>query len=156
MDFNSLKDMNNLKALLKNIGNDFVKNVSNVKNISKDDFKNGFNTYFVDYLKNNYLEFEGRVSRHQYWMFAIYSILIAVALQIVIFVLPFLAFLSHIYFFALLVPSVGLGIRRLHDINLFGLFFLIAIIPVLGFFAMLFLFSIPSDAGDNKYGSVVK
>ncbi len=156
MDFKSLKDTNNLKALLKSMGHDIAEAFKSVKTVNGEKFKNGFNTYFVDYLKNNYAKFDGRVTRRQYWMFVLYSMLISIAFNVVIAILPFLAILSVIYSLALLVPSIGLVVRRLHDLNLSGWFFLIAFIPVLGGLALLFLFCMPGDAEDNKFGPAVK
>lgn len=156
MDFNLLKDTNNLKALLKGMGNDIVEAFKGVQDVNVEKLKNGFNTYFVEYLKNNYAKFDGRVTRRQYWMFALYSMLVSIALKIIIAILPFLEIVSLLYAIALVVPSIGLGIRRLHDLNLSGWFFLIAFIPVLGGLALLFLFCMPSDAGENKFGSAEK
>ncbi len=156
MDFNTLKDTNNLKSLVSEMGKDIVEAFKSVKNVNAETFKRGFNTYFVDYLKNNYANFNGRISRRQYWMFALYSVLISFALNIVIMILPFLAVLSLIYALALLVPSFSLIIRRLHDINLSGWFLLISIVPVLGALALLFLLCMPSDKGENKFGTEVK
>lgn len=156
MDFNSLKDTNNLKALLKGIGHDIAEAFKSIKDVNGEKFKNGFNTYFVEYLKNNYANFEGRVTRRQYWMFSLYSMLISIAFNIVIAILPFLAIVSLIYSLALLAPSFSLVIRRLHDVNLSGWFLLIAFIPVVGALALLFLFCLPGDAEDNKFGPAVK
>ncbi len=156
MDFNTLKDTNNLKALVSEMGKDIVDAFKDVKNVNAETFKNGFNTYFVDYLKNNYANFSGRISRRQYWMFALYSMLISLAFNIVITVLPFLAILSLIYSLAILVPSLSLIIRRLHDVNLSGWFLLIAVVPFLGALALLFLLCMPSDKGENKFGAEPK
>lgn len=156
MDFNSLKDTNNLKALLKGMGQDIAGAFKGIKNVNGESFKNGFNTYFVDYLKNNYANFNGRISRRQYWMFALYSFVISIVFNIAIAILPFLAILSLIYSLALLVPSFSLIIRRLHDVNLSGWFLLVAIVPVLGALALLFLLCMPGDKGDNKFGPEVK
>lgn len=156
MDFNSLKDTNNLKALLKDMGKDIAGAFKSVKDVNVEKVKNGFNTYFVEYLKNNYAKFDGRVSRREYWMFSLYSILVSIALQIVILILSPLAIVSLLYAVALLVPSIGLGIRRLHDINLSGWFFLIALVPFIGGLALLFLFCLPSDKGKNDFGTLEK
>lgn len=156
MDFNSLKDTNNLTALLKSMGHDIVEAFKSVKDVNAEKVKNGFNTYFVEYLKNNYAKFDGRVTRRQYWMFTLYSMLVSIAMNIVIAILPFLAIVSLLYAIALIVPSIGLGIRRLHDLNLSGWFFLIAFVPVLGGLALLFLFCMPGDAEENKFGSAEK
>ena len=156
MNINDLRNFDTVKEIALNIVEDLKKEIEKIKNVNKESFINGFNKCFVDYLKNEYVKFDGRVSRCQYWMFAIYSILIAIAISLVVFILPFLGFLSTLYILAILVPSVGLGVRRLHDINLSGWWFLLALIPYLGFVAMVFLFAIPSDNKSNDFGAKVK
>lgn len=156
MNFNSLKDVNNLKLLLKSIGNDIVEAFKSVKDVNVEKFKKGFNVYFVDYLKSSYANIDGRIGCRQYWMFALYSILVSIALQILVIIFPSLAVLGLLYSLAILVPSIGLGVCRLHDINLSGWFFLIAVIPYIGFFALVFLFCIPSDKQANNYGPEAK
>ena len=156
MDFNSLKDTNNLKALLSEMGRDIVNAFKSVKDVNGEKFKAGFNAYFVDYLKNNYTNFEGRVTRRQYWMFVLYNVLVSFVIGFIGGLIPVLSFLSLLYVIAIIVPSVGLGIRRLHDLNLSGWFYLLVIIPFVGSLALLFLFCVPGDAGDNKFGPAAK
>lgn len=153
MDFNSLKDVNNLKALVKGMGKDIIDAFNSVKDVNGEKFKEGLNTYFVDYLKNNYLEFNGRVSRRQYWMFTLYSCIVGFVLSFIAAIIPFLSIFVLLFLLALIIPSVCLGIRRLHDLNLSGWFYLIAFIPFVGGLVLLFLFCIPGDKEDNKFGA---
>lgn len=153
MDFNSLKDVNNLKTVLKNMGKDIVDAVKSVKNVNVEKFKAGLNTYFIEYLKNNYAKFDGRVSRRQYWMFTLYSSLISFVIGFIGGLIPLLSIFSLIYVFAIIVPSVCLAIRRMHDINLSGWFLLMSVIPFVGGLALLFLVCLPGDKESNKYGS---
>ena len=79
MDFKSLKDVNNVKALFLEIWKSFSAEVSKLKDLNKDSFVGAFNKYFWNYLKDeykklmqlnlNYFKFEGRATRKQYWMF---------------------------------------------------------------------------------------
>lgn len=147
MDFNTLKDVNNVKKLAKEIWSDIKTGFKNIK-INKETF----NEFFVEYLKNNYSKFDGRISRQQYWMFALYSMLIGIVLNICIVLLPFLAVFGIIYSFALLVPSICLIIRRLHDVNLSGWWFFVSLVPLLGAIALLIILCLPSDAKANNYG----
>lgn len=156
MDFNKFKDAENIKKEGIALWNDIVSEVKQLKNINGEKFKSGFNTYFVDYLKNDYVKFDGRVSRRQYWMFALYSMLISFVLGFVGGLIPFLSIISLLYVLAILVPSVGLGIRRLHDLNLSGWFFLICIIPFIGGIALVLLFCLPGDEKENNFGAAAK
>ncbi len=156
MDFSTLKNIDTLKSLAKGVCGDIVTEVKNLKTVNVEKAKTALNVYFVDYLKNNYLKFDGRVSRRQYWMFALYSSLISIIISFLACILPFLSILSLLYVLAILVPSVGLGVRRLHDIDLSGWFFLICLIPFIGGIALILLFCLPGDTGKNKFDSVAK
>ena len=156
MDINDFKDFNKVKEIALGISEDLKKEIEKVKDVNKENFIEGFNKCFVEYLKNEYVIFDGRVSRCRFWMFAIYSILISVALSLIAFILPFLCFLPKLYLLAILVPSVGLGVRRLHDIGLSGWWFLVSLVPYLGFVAVVFLFAISGDNKANDYGAKVK
>lgn len=154
MDFKSLKDVHNLNELLKGMGADIVNSFMSVKDVNVEKFKTGFNTYFIDYLKNNYLEFKGRVSRRQYWMFTLYSAILGFVFGVICGLIPVLKIFALLFVLALIIPSIGLGVRRLHDLNLSGLFYLIAFIPFVGGLAILFLFCMPGDKEDNNFGAV--
>ncbi len=156
MDFNTLKNTDTLKKTGKGICEDFIAEAKKIKSVNKETAKSAFETYFVDYLKKEYLRFDGRVSRRQYWMFALFSSLIGFVLGLVVAILPFLSFLSMLYMLALLVPSVGLAVRRLHDIDLSGWFFLICLIPCIGGLALILLFCLPGDARSNRFDAKVK
>lgn len=156
MDFSTLKDMNNAKAWLKDIGSGIVSAVKSVKNANLDKLKKYFKEYFVEYLKTSYTKFDGRVTRREYWMFAMYSTLIGIVFNILIMILPFIAVLGLLYSLALLVPSIGLGVRRLHDIDLSGWWFLIAVVPFVGGISLLLLFCTPGDKAANRFGPAEK
>ena len=151
MDFNSLKDSNNLKALVKGMGKDIADAFKSIKDVNGEKFKAGLNTYFIDYLKNNYLEFKGRVSRRQYWMFTLYSAILGFVVGLIAGLIPVLSIFALLFSLALIIPSIGLGIRRLHDLNLSGWFYLIAFVPFVGGLSLLFLFCMPGDEGANKF-----
>ena len=147
-----LKDFEKDKAVAKQIFVDLKNEFPKLKQINADKFKAAFNEYFVEYLKNNYKEFGGRISRRQYWMFALFSSLVSIVIGLIAGIIPILSIVSLLYALALIVPSVGLGIRRLHDIGLSGWFFLIALIPYIGGIALVMLFCIPGNVKSNEYG----
>ena len=152
MEINDFKDINKVKELVLGVANDVKKEIDKVRNINKESFLRGLNNCFIEYLKNEYTKFDGRVSRCKYWMFALYSMLFGVIISLLTAVFPFLDVLSIFYFLVLLVPSIGLGVRRLHDINFSGWWFAISIIPYVGGLALVFLFVLPGDKKANNYG----
>jgi uncharacterized membrane protein YhaH (DUF805 family) len=98
------------------------------------------------YLKvlKNYAVFEGRARRKEYWYFALVSAVISLTL---IFSGTWLGlpYLDSIYSLAVFIPSLAVGVRRIHDVNKSGWFILIPIYNLILFFT-------EGDTGPNKYG----
>lgn len=63
----------------------------------------------------------------------------------------FNAFMA-LYSLATLLPNVGVGVRRLHDIGRSGWWVLIAVVPVIGALVLLFFAIQGSQPGTNKWG----
>lgn len=110
------------------------------------DFKKIMN-FFLDPIKNHYADFNGRAGREEFWMY----IAVYFAIYVILTVLH-LGMLAMLFSLALLVPSLAIGARRLHDTNLSGWLQLIGIIPVLGLIVMIVLLVREGDKGANKYG----
>ena len=118
-------------------------------------FKAIFNKYFVDYLKINYTNFEGRVSRSQYWYFVLCYVLVAIPLAIIDGILFQSQVLTLILSLALIVPQIGIGVRRLHDLGKPGWWYFMVLIPLVGPIALLVLFCMKGENKDNQYGKIV-
>ncbi|MFT6992069.1 MAG: uncharacterized membrane protein YhaH (DUF805 family) [Paraglaciecola sp.] len=101
--------------------------------------------YFTDALKK-YADFTGRARRKEYWMF----ILIYLIINIVLAVLG-LDIISMLVGLALLVPSISIAARRLHDTGRTGWWQLIALIPIVGFI-ILIVFLAQDGHETNDYG----
>ena len=105
--------------------------------------------HFIDALKR-YADFSGRADRTQYWMFVLFYIIIYVILAVIDSALGTIL-LGLIFSLALLIPSISIGARRLHDIGRSGWWQLIALIPILGAIVLIVFFVQASD-DDNQYG----
>ena len=105
------------------------------------------------YLKvlKNYAVFNGRARRKEYWMFVLFN-------AIALFLLGFVdgatgmydpqtgnGTLSSIYYLAVLIPSLAVGVRRMHDVGKSGWFLLIPIYNLV-------LACTDSETNENKYG----
>ncbi|MCI4670559.1 MAG: DUF805 domain-containing protein [Bacteroidia bacterium] len=112
--------------------------------------------YFLDVLRNKYADFSGRARRSEYWYFQLFSFLISLALTLMDTFLGFnesgFGILSGIFSLALLIPSLAVGVRRLHDTGRSGWFLLIGLIPLIGAIILLVFFFQDSDPGENAYG----
>ena len=65
---------------------------------------------------------------------------------------PTLVILRIVYGLGVLLPSLAVGFRRLHDTNRSGWWLLLDLIPVIGAIVLLVFFCTDSNPGDNRYG----
>jgi uncharacterized membrane protein YhaH (DUF805 family) len=114
--------------------------------------------WYIDVLKK-YTVFSGRARRKEYWMFVLFSFIVSVVLSILDRVLGLnygpndsSGWLQTIYGLAVLLPSIAVAIRRMHDTNRSGWWILINLIPCVGFIWFIVLAAQEGTAGDNQYG----
>jgi uncharacterized membrane protein YhaH (DUF805 family) len=85
---------------------------------------------YKNIVLNNYANFEGRARRKEYWMFGLLNILIFFALSILS-LIPYLgiifSILWGIFMLGILVPSIAVAIRRMHDVGKSGWYMFIPI-----------------------------
>jgi len=111
---------------------------------------------FIKVVRDNYINFEGRARRKEFWMFTlVYTIIAFVTMGIdsVLFPEAELVNLNLLYSLGLLPPSVAVGVRRLHDTNRSGWWLLLWLLVFIGWVWILILQFLDSDIGDNDYGS---
>jgi len=112
--------------------------------------------WYIEVLKK-YAVFQGRARRKEYWMFTLFNVLIAMGLAFID-VFAGLAnedgvgALSTIYSLAVLLPGLGVAVRRLHDIGRSGWWLLIALVPVVGAVVLIVFAVLDSEPGSNEYG----
>ena len=75
-----------------------------------------FNKYFWDVIKNHYLDFKGRATRKQYWLYVLWYVVIYFILSVIAFSFESVGLvLLALYILAVLLPSIGIAARRLRD-----------------------------------------
>jgi len=99
--------------------------------------------YYLSVIKN-YALFMGRARRSEYWYFVLFNTIITAILVIIGLAIHFPS-LNTIYSLAVLIPSIAVGVRRMHDVNKSGWFILIPIYNLI-------LACTDGTAGDNNYG----
>lgn len=112
--------------------------------------------WYFEVLKK-YAVFSGRARRKEYWYFVLFNILIGVLLGFVEGLIGLApnspqSVLGTIYALAVLLPGLGVSVRRLHDTGKSGWWLLIALVPLIGGIVLLIFMVQDSDAGDNPYG----
>jgi uncharacterized membrane protein YhaH (DUF805 family) len=107
-----------------------------------DDFLNAVKTCF-----RKYVDFSGRAARPEFWWFFLFQIVVLIVTGILSSTLNGLAGL------AMLLPGLAVGARRLHDIGKSAWWLLIGLIPVVGFFVLLYFFVQPTGAANEHGGA---
>ena len=100
-----------------------------------------------------YAEFSGRARRQEYWMFFLFNILAGIALCIVDVILGTCGVLGLLYDLAVLIPGFAVFVRRLHDTDHSGWWWLIGFIPLVGFIVLLVFLCSDSKPGENRFGA---
>lgn len=123
-----------------------------------------FSHYFLDTVKNRFADFKGRSTRSEYWYFVLFALLISIVLRVIdtFMINPMMGMtpeeatkggiLITVFALAMLLPQIGVGVRRLHDVGMSGWWYLIALVPIIGALILIFFFVKDSQPGENMYG----
>ncbi|CAN7237759.1 DUF805 domain-containing protein [Mesorhizobium sp. LjRoot246] len=123
--------------------------------------------YFWRGVTQNYFNFAGRARRKEYWgyfLFWVISLLViggiglfadnemgnfdsSVSAAVTV-------GLCGTFILATLLPSLGMTVRRIHDIGLSGWLYLVVLIPTIGSLIILVFALIPTQARENQWGPV--
>ncbi|PHQ84252.1 MAG: DUF805 domain-containing protein [Thalassobium sp.] len=103
---------------------------------------------------NKYFTIQGRASRSEYWWFYLFVFLVGTvptqlgaAMQS-----NLITIIGGLISLALLVPIITAGIRRLHDKDKSGWWFLIGLVPIVGIILLLVWFVTEGTKGPNRFG----
>ncbi|HUY83298.1 MAG TPA: DUF805 domain-containing protein [Steroidobacteraceae bacterium] len=94
-----------------------------------------------------YAQFEGRAARPEYWWFVLFTIVVGAATKILG------DALYGVFALATLLPSIAVGVRRLHDTGRSGAWLLLWLIPVVGWFIVLIFEAERGVPDSNEYGA---
>ena len=116
--------------------------------------------WYLKVVRDNYSNFSGRARRSEYWYFILCNALIKLALGLITVAIIKASntmgiigiVLIILYSFAMVVPSLAVVVRRLHDVGKSGWFYFVSLIPLVGPIWILVLFCTEGDRGSNQYG----
>jgi uncharacterized membrane protein YhaH (DUF805 family) len=114
-------------------------------------------SWFVEALKK-YAVFSGRSRRKEYWYFVLFVVIINIVLNIIDSLIGTynrsagVGLLTSIFNLAVLIPSIAVSVRRLHDIDRTGWWVLISLVPLIGWIVLLVFHVQDSTPGTNRYG----
>jgi uncharacterized membrane protein YhaH (DUF805 family) len=124
--------------------------------------------WYVKALKQ-YVDFSGRARRREYWMFVLVNVVIVIALSVIdtllgtggfratagggsFYAANSLGLLSGLYTLAVLLPSIAVTVRRLHDTDRSGWWILLGFIPIIGGIILLVFYVLEGTRGPNRFG----
>jgi uncharacterized membrane protein YhaH (DUF805 family) len=116
----------------------------------------------MDYMLmplRRYAEFSGRSRRKEFWMFELGMLIAFVVLMTVEGMLGINTMVGGVYGplttllgLGLLVPSIAVAIRRLHDTDRSGWWLLLSFVPLVGALVLLFFYVSDGTSGPNRFG----
>lgn len=99
--------------------------------------------FYIKCIKN-YVTFNGRANRPEYWYFALFNFLISIGLLFVSRIIG-TDILRGLYVLFSFLPSIAAGVRRLHDTDRSGWWLLLPIVNII-------FLCLPGTLGDNRFG----
>lgn len=118
------------------------------------DFQTAIKTCF-----SKYVDWNGRAARSEYWWWALFVTVVSLALALIVdgailgIGMSGTGPASGLWSLATLLPSIFVGVRRLHDVDRSGWWLLIALIPLIGFLVLLYWFVTKGTDGENRFGA---
>ncbi|MBQ2950729.1 MAG: DUF805 domain-containing protein [Prevotella sp.] len=98
---------------------------------------------FLEAIKTcfgKFMTFGGRARRSEFWWFCLLN-----------FIIGCIPFVGWIWGLIVLIPSIAVGIRRLHDTGRSGWWYLLVLVPLVNLL-LIYFFICDSQAGSNEYG----
>lgn len=106
-------------------------------------------------LTVNYCNFTGRASRSEYWWFVLFGVIASFVISLVFcWSDTFRMIVSGLFSLAILLPNLGLMVRRMHDTGRSGWWVLINLIPIVGAIIYIVFACGESQNTPNKWGPV--
>lgn len=105
-----------------------------------------------------YRDFSGRSRRREYWNYIVFYLLLGIGATFLDNLFGFsdlgdnVGPIYSLFFIIMLVPSLAVSVRRLHDINKSGWVLLVGLIPIIGFIWLLIYCLREGTYGPNQYG----
>ena len=109
---------------------------------------------FIDAIRTclqKYVDFKGRARRSEYWYWFLFSTLIGVGAEAISRMMDNQT-ISVVAGIVMCLPSIAVAIRRLHDIGKSGWFYLLALVPVIGWIILFIWYVRDSEPVENRYG----
>lgn len=114
--------------------------------------------YYRICISDKYFDIKGIARRKEFFFFFLFNILLFIALFLFAALLIgitgslYCLLIPLIYILILIIPTISIILRRIHDVGKNNWYVLLFLIPVIGFLFFFLLFFIDGDANNNTYG----
>ena len=95
---------------------------------------------------SKYATFDGRATRSEFWWFYLFTVLASAAAGLIS------ETVSGLFSLAVLLPSLAVGARRLHDVDKSAWFLLLWLIPIIGWIVLIF-WNVQDSKEPNRFSS---
>ncbi len=111
-------------------------------------------------LTKKYADFTGRARRAEYWWFVLINFVVMFSLLVLTIILSgsndsltgLGGIIYAVYALGVILPSLAVTVRRLHDMGKSGWMLLIGLIPFVGLIILLVFYFTDGEPGANQYG----
>ena len=138
--------------------NPIIQNLSQqldkISNLNQSEEQFNMIDWFVKCLKN-YVTFDGRARRKEFWFFILVSFILGIIVQMIDAILGTHQTLNGLLNLALLLPSLAVGSRRLHDTNRSGWWQLL-ILTIIGIIPLIIWWASDTKQENNQWGQPAK
>lgn len=153
-------------AVYKALGASSTGGVTTVlQNVSQTRNENGqlsLFALFLEALTKRYAQFSGRASKREFWGYMLFRMVAVVAIFFVAVIMfaineslgSIFNLLCWLFGIALFIPDLSVGVRRLHDTGKSGWWYLISVIPLIGWIWLIILWCQASVNEDNQWGGL--
>jgi uncharacterized membrane protein YhaH (DUF805 family) len=118
----------------------------------------GFSDAVQNVLMNNYVNSDGRASRSEYWWFYLFTTIVTIIttmIDVTVFGVPFESYgpVYTLAILAMLLPSLCVAVRRLHDLGKSG-WWLLIVFTIIGIIPLFIFMIMEGEEQPNQYGEV--
>jgi uncharacterized membrane protein YhaH (DUF805 family) len=101
---------------------------------------------------SNYVNFSDRASRSEYWFWSLFSVICTIVAYILDARIG-LPVTRSLFELATFLPSLAVGVRRLHDLDRSGWWMFLFLIPLIGAIVLIVWFCTQGTDGENRFGA---
>ncbi len=101
---------------------------------------------------SKYIDFSGRASRSEYWWFTLFSVAVNIVTSLLDGMMGTTPAFNGLFTIAVLLPSLAVTVRRLHDTDRSAWWILLILVPIIGWLILLYFQIQKGTTGSNRFG----